>query len=537
MKTFLLLSAIISVPVLGLANEIPVSSNVKEATVFVQGAELKREVKTSIPKGISTVVFQGLSSQVDENTIRVGGSGNFTILSVNKRVNHLSDLPKPKAMLVLEDSLDLMQRQLESLQADKYGLEEEKNLILKNQDIKGSDQSLSAAELKAMADFYRTRLSAISKSLSDQNHSIVEHQKEMKRVQNQINEYRAKRSQPVSEIAVEVMADAALNAQFNLVYMINDAGWVPSYDLTSLAKADELKVKYNAKIYQHSGIDWNQVKLTLSTGYPLRDNTKPEMHPWVLRFQEYDKLSSYSNRRTDYAQPAAVEMQMDEEVVQAGTYQWKAKSSASLVKMVENQLSTLYNISIPYNIPSDQDVHTVHIQDHTLKANYKYYAAPKLDKQAFLVAGVTDWSNFNLMPGEAKLFVDNTYVGKSYFNTQSTEDTLLVSMGRDPEIVINRKRVKDYSEKRVIGSNKRETIGVEVSVKNTKSVAVDLTLQDQIPISSNNDITVELQQNGGGVLTAETGMLEWEVTLKPGESKTFTFVYEVKYPKDKQINL
>lgn len=534
MKAIALLGLITCLSLIGFANEHRVDAKIKHVTVFVQGAQIEREVSVSLSAGVQEVVIGGLSSQIDESSIRAGGQGSFTLLSVKKRMNYLRNLPKPIEMVNLEDSLSFYNQTISNLQADKFGLEEERKLILANSVLKGEEKNLSADELKAMADYFRTRLAANSKSVNKLVVDIKKQSDRKNRIKNELAIYERDRNNPVGEIVLQLMADKASTSKLKVLYTIQDAGWSPNYDVRSTGAMNEVNVAMYAAVYQGSGVEWNNVPLTLSTSIPHQFQNKPELHPWVLRFVQLHQTHVLSNRKTTYKAMEAEELMMnDEEIVTtaAPTY------AADFTQMIEQQLSTIYKVDLPYTIKSNREHHQVKLRSFLVNASSKYYAVPKLNQSAFLVAGLVDWEKENLIAGNTKLFVDDMFVGKGYLNTNTTDDTLLLSLGMDPELKVDRKRVKDVSSEKVIGSNKKVTIAIELTVRNTKSKTVELVLQDQYPISSDNTINVTLDEDSGAKVDKEKGGLSWSWNLQPGETKKARFTYTIKYPKDKVINL
>jgi uncharacterized protein (TIGR02231 family) len=171
-----------------------------------------------------------------------------------------------------------------------------------------------------------------------------------------------------------------------------------------------------------------------------------------------------------------------------------------------------------------------------MKATYEYSTAPKLDRDAFLVAMATGWEEFNLLPGEANIFFEGTFVGTSFIDPNSVKDTLSISMGRDKRVVVQRDKLKDFSTRRTIGSNQRDSYAWEISVRNTKSEIVQIVVEDQIPVSQNNQIEVTVQDVGGAKYNKDTGKLTWALSLKTNETKKVVFKYEVKYPKDANVS-
>ncbi len=157
-----------------------------------------------------------------------------------------------------------------------------------------------------------------------------------------------------------------------------------------------------------------------------------------------------------------------------------------------------------------------------------------MDNDAFLIAQIDRWDSLSLLPGQANIIMDNVYLGKSFLNPNTTEDTLNLSLGRDKRVSINRKLIKEFkSVKR--NDTKTETYTYETTVKNNKNKPVELQLKDQYPISQTKEVEVVLTEDGSANIDNETGLMNWNIKLQPGESKKIRFSYQIKYPKNKVI--
>jgi len=199
-------------------------------------------------------------------------------------------------------------------------------------------------------------------------------------------------------------------------------------------------------------------------------------------------------------------------------------------------LNAEFDISIPYDIPADGKQHLIAIQDYELPAFYHYYAAPKLDNDAFLTADNSNWEDLNLLPGNMNIFFEGSYVGQAYLDPTITKDTLPISLGRDKNIIIKREKVKDYSKEKTIGDNKKQSFAYTIAVKNTKKEAIDIKILDQYPISQQGKIEVTLDDGGGATVQEALGKLIWNLRLEPNEEKKLQFSFTVKYPKDQIIS-
>jgi hypothetical protein len=205
------------------------------------------------------------------------------------------------------------------------------------------------------------------------------------------------------------------------------------------------------------------------------------------------------------------------------------------VSKIENQTNVEFDINEPYSIPCDGKQYTVDINQVEVNASYQYAVTPKLSTDVFLTARLTDWNKYNFLPGEANIFFEGTFIGKSIINSDATRDTLDVSLGTDKNIVVTRTPLKEVSSKQSFGSNKKETKDWQIEIKNRKSQSINLVVDDQVPVSQNGSIDVETETLSGGKLDANTGKVSWYLAVNPQDDKIIELKYQVKYPKNQSV--
>ena len=213
------------------------------------------------------------------------------------------------------------------------------------------------------------------------------------------------------------------------------------------------------------------------------------------------------------------------------------ESEVVAVEQQQSQFGYEFEIKQPLTLPDGGKTTTTEIARHQLPATYEYRGIPKIDKEAFLVAYATDWQKLNLMEGEANVYFDNSFVGKSIVDPNAATDTLHFSLGRDQSIHVQRTKVGESSTRRFFGSNQEQTLTWRITVKNTRRETVSITLYDQTPVSRNNDIEVTVDNLSGGVRDKDTGIVTWPLQLQAGEQRELLLQYKVKYPKSRRLNI
>jgi uncharacterized protein (TIGR02231 family) len=204
---------------------------------------------------------------------------------------------------------------------------------------------------------------------------------------------------------------------------------------------------------------------------------------------------------------------------------------------VHQLIAAEFKIDLPYSIKSNNEKNLVLIKNSDLNTTFKYYSVPKVDPGVYLVAQMTKLDELQLVPASANIFFDGSYIGETYLDPTSMDDTLNLSLGKDPNIVVKRTLLKQKSKDKVVQDKRERTFSYQIEVQNNKSSAIQLIIQDQVPMTTNNDITIELLEKDSARELPGNGILEWDYKLKPGENKKLEFSFKVKHPKDQQINL
>ena len=511
-----------------------IDTKIDRVTVFINGAQITRTGNFSYKAGNDQYLITDLPSQINSQSIQVEGKGNFVIQSVYHQINYLKTQQKTAEILVLQDSLELLQNKVNvnNVTLDVY--KEEENLLKANEKLGGTQSGIKAEDIRQAADLFRSRLTEIkTKTLTIQQSNKKLNEK-IQQINNQLNNLRNANNAPVSDVYISISSTQAGQGQVTLSYVVQTAGWTPVYDVRAVDINSNIDLAYKAKVYQSTGELWKNVKLTISTGNPVLGGTQPTLNPWYLSFYE-PVVRMLKSKAAGISTNAPEErMAMDEIAV---TGYATSKKSSDFTSTQVNQTTTEFSIALPYTIPPDGQQYTVEMTTNSLKATYEYFAVPKIDKDAFLLAHITGWEELNLMPGDVSIYFEGKYTGTSYLNTNNVNDTLDISLGRDKAIVITRTRMKDFTSKQFIGAQKKDTRSFEISVRNTKKQAIQLTLEDQVPVSTNKDIEVETLDISGGQQNMNTGKITWKLNMAPAEQKKLKLAYSVKYPKDKTVQL
>ena len=531
----LIISALLPFTVLATEGERPITSKIVDAKVFLSGAQVARTASATVPAGTSVFVFTGLAQGLDPQSIQVTGKGGYTILSVNHRMNYLTESPKKKEIEDIQTRIKKLEKDWAYEKAMQDVWVNEEQLLNKNSSIGGQQNGLTAAQLTAVNDYVRERLRTTKTNWLAQQEKLTTIGQEADKLRQQLQQYQAQAPRPTSEVVVEIASDVEVSASFTLTYFVGNAGWTPAYDLRAKSVGQPIELLMKAQVTNNTGEDWSKVGLSLSSGNPTLGGVMPGLNPWTLyqpRPMQLQQVTISSRTRKADAAPSAAYggavMEKDEE----------RAASTTVANTVAYRTTTVeFVIETPFTVPSDGVPHMVGVKSHSIPATFKHYATPKLDKDAFLYARTTGWEDLNLLPGQANVFFEGTFVGESYLQLDIPRDTLDISLGRDKGVVVERVKRKTTDQKAVVGGKRTVTIGWDLTVRNTKGTAIDLEVRDQYPLSPQSEIEVKLEDKGGAVVDEQKGFLTWNFRLEPKATKKLGFVYVVKHPKEMPVVL
>lgn len=508
------------------AEEIIVKPELQKVKVFLHSAEINQSAKVKIEKGLNEIVLTGIANNIDRNSINVSGKGDGVIISVLQRFDYLRPKEQNPAIKILQDSLEVMNKKLSINNNEEEVLKYELDFLMANKSIKNEKTGISIQELQKMSEFFKKKTSDIKNQLLENSLTSKRITKKIENLKKQLDELNNQSNKPTNEIVVTISSNKAGNFSIDLSYLLYDAGWNPNYNIYVENIQSKAKLNYIANVWQNSGFDWKNVEIILSTRNPNKNNTKPELIPWYLNF--YNPILSRELKSGMYK---AVTMDASvQNVVEP-----QAQTMADYFEVNETQLALEFFPTMKYDIPSDNKPHSISLKDSELKSTYQYYAVPKFDSKAFLVMKLNQWSDLNLLPGEANIFFENSFVGKTYLNPQTNKDSLFISLGRDESIIVSRNQLKDFSEDKFLSSDVERTFSYEIKIKNNKKNAINLIVEEQFPISQQEDIQVNLKETNGALIDNEIGSLKWNVTINSNESISKRFSFSVRYPKDKKI--
>lgn len=487
----------------------PELSSVK---VFTTGAQLHHNFKVELKKGFTTVKLVNLPTSLEPNTL------NITMSNPQVKMHSVSSLIVPNENKVstrlkqIKDSIFIFNDRVKLNNSRIDAFQSQQKLLYDV--IQNNAKASTIQDLEKNIDFYSKKYNDIY---------ILIHEAEIKKAENDSvidvlnkrmsNEF-ARQSSTLSEIDIIVYADNDLSTDFDLKYIVNTAGWMSKYDFRISSNSEKIEIRQKADIYNNTGISWNKIPLVLSVAQPDKLIEVPELSPMDF---------GRNNRIED-----SYQLQRQSEVTETG----KMDTVFHYKTMVVPEFNAEYKIAVKYLIPADAKPYSIEINTTQSDAQFKYIAVPKVEEQVYLTADIPNWNTLNFLSGEANIFLDNALVARSEIVT-APDDTLRLSLGTDNKLKVKRNKVKSETESAMIGSKVKYSFTFEIITQNLKDFPVNITLIDQVPVSTDKDVEVKLQETSGAKI-AENGLLTWNISLKPGESSSKVLSYSIRYPENRK---
>ena len=600
MKKYIFLALTLSTAIAFAQNMVNSTPKLKEVTVYNQGAELSYTATATLAKGENEVIITGLSPVITQNSVKVEASSGAVISSSELSADYLTDVKTSERLKRLQDSITLYNKKSKQVQ-NEIKINNDMLKVLENgvnHNVNNEKEAGSTEKVTHNLEYYKNKAKELNNNLLSLNEQKEEISKTLTRLNKQLKEESTGKSKKTSQLRMSVSAPLAGTVTFAVKYFTTQAGWVPEHHIVVTAEDKPVQITTKAKVMQYTGLDWNNVKITLSTGMPSLHNTAPEMSTWFLKpVTSYNTVGAggrkaktsnrimrkatasseetYADAVEEYeeASPAVAQMlffvngmevsesEMEQlasndiktreilsseetqnrfgRYTQQGSIAVTTKSMDDYVSQSEDDLNRLFNIDLKYTIPGNGKEQNITIGKQETPATYRYYCAPKLDPATFLMADINNWEKLNLLSGNANISFAGSYVGNTYIDANSTKKTISLTLGVDNKVVVTRKKVKDYSSSKVLGSDVKVLTTYEITVKNNKNKNISLTVKDQYPVSTNKKIDIELQKETTTPTTSDenTGIMTWNLDLAPAQSQKITLSYSVKYPKDMTLKL
>lgn len=538
----------------------PVPSRVTAATIFLHGAEVTHTASLNLKKGADRISVEGLSPDADPASVKINIGGGVVVSAHEFSTDYLSSEKAPSARLrMLKDSMEFYRAQL-----DKVRIDIEINDAMKeylstgiSKNISGSESGLGIDELKRTMDYFEAKSQEIlgaERKLRERQTTLTE---VFRRVSNQHDEESGTGRKTSGVLHLTLSTPSAGTFPVTITYYTPSASWSPYYDINAGAADRPITIAARSRVSQTTGLDWENVRLTLSTATPSNGKVAPVFSTWFLRertfpivgalqgkaagvqptrnsisLENFDEnvleevvvvrgSANVARRQTqeplyivdgiprsegiadiDPAMIADIEVLKD--ISQTAVYGSRGangvvvvtlrKSMSDFVTLSESALDVTYDIDLPYSIPGNGKEQNIDLETKEAAAEYRYYCAPKLDRATYLIAEISNPESLGLLSAPANITYDGTYIGETWINAGATQEKLTLTLGIDRRVSVTRELAREFNAPRALGFNVEQTFTYRITVRNSRTEPVTIVLKDQYPVSTDKSIVVTLDR-------------------------------------------
>ncbi len=533
-----------------------VSSQISEVTVYNDRAQVVRTAQVELEQGINTVVFEDLPRQVDARGIQVEGSGSATVLDVRFKTENLKDVDDEtwQELYVkrddLQDQVHRIEQQIDRLGHAKNFLTKISEKVTHSSDKEG-ELALDPAEWENMLQLYGTHSAQYDAGIMEAEQALKDVRKELEKVEADMREAGADTRKQRRIVEVDLEASTQAVAELKLSYLVHGPGWVPTYDIRVDGGSRMMEIKYFALVRQNTGEDWSDAALKLSTARPGLGGRHPDLDAWRIdedrprvragRAQQVNRYARDYDVETGQRTAPVVRPRDWEEVSLGVALEAEPAMETRGTSTSIQGTAVVFEVDGTSDIASDNVEHRVAVSSLEVKAHFRYSCVPKLDKYVYLKAQGRNNAEYPLLPGKANVFLDGSYVATSELELVVPGEDFWAFLGTDESVKVDYKVLnKHESREGFTGKTVRHTFEYLFKVKNTHSTREELIIFDQLPISGNEEIKVELVEPRYAKNTAELEInnekrIKWFLILEPGEEKDVPFTFYVEASKDVEI--
>jgi len=504
MKTLLtlgLLTCIFNV-VYAQNKDIESTADIKSVTIYNASAEINYTKELQLPQGRVTVIFTELTPFIVENTINISTNNpDVEIITVTDKINYTKERKEQNSKIIsLRDSIKHFENEIGLLKCKSDALNMEKSLLFKDESIGGVAKGVSVAEIEKASAFFSKRYYELTSELYHLNEKEKQLQSKLQMYQSQIVQLSANTTKSCSEIQLTVLNKALQKVVFNFKFLTAKGGWAPAYDCKYQGADKPINFVFRANVYNATGTDWNNIDIKLSTATPTQGFDKP----------------SLGNKKPN---------------VQATKP--KADGNIQFREIIASNTIAEYDIKHKYTIPSDSKPYLIDVAAYDFNADYNYLLIPSIDPFGFLIAKIADWNKYNLISGTTNIYNKGSFMGKTFLNTYTENDTLSIYLGKDNNIQAVRKETGSSILNTLIGNYYVDKSEISIAVKNNTKEKFNIQLLEQVPIFVTQEkIKFNIVNIDQAFYDKTEGMLTWQFELDPNGNKLIEYRYELRVPKN-----
>jgi uncharacterized protein (TIGR02231 family) len=521
-----------------------------EVTVYTDRALVTRRGTVALTGNERELAIASLPATLETESVRATGAGTVAVRLLGVRSDRVfSSEPVGDRTAELTQQIQELETQKlaidDKITARRIQLQFVEDLSEKSVGFFSSSiakQQVGLNETGELLNFLGTNYLKYATAIAQHERQQHELDNQIQALEQKLEQVKTPHSQQSFNIIVAIEPSGSGNFELEVSYVVMRARWTPLYDLRVNTTNNQINLNYLAEVNQNTGEDWTGVALTLSTAKPGLGTLPPKLEPWYIDAL-YPARSKGRPQKTELQQRRSVSSDYDLDVndmffegVAGATPEMALapiQAETATAKVSREGGTVLFQVGGNTNIPSDGTPHKVTIFSENYPFQPEYIAVPRLVSFAYLQAVVVNpLTGATLLPGKANIFRDNTFVGTVQLENISPGQEYKVNLGIDERLKIERELVERQVDKKLIGQQRRMSYAYRLNVTNLQQVQVHLTLQEQLPVSRNEQIKVRLTLTNPKIVAGEMGLLEWIMSLPPQAKQELYYQFVVEHPPD-----
>jgi uncharacterized protein (TIGR02231 family) len=528
------------------AATVDAASTVDAVTVYPDGASVTRVVAVELPAGDNTLVLNDFPLTLDPASLRVEGEANAALT-----IGGL-DTKSPRAAPPV--NLPELDKRIEALKDERADLD---GTIAANTARRKFAEHFSQAspaglgekgEARPLAD-WRAAFAAVADEVATADAAIRDCKRKQRDIDREIARLEADRAaKPPSklEVKIDLVAAAPAKATLHVTYTVPNARWVPLYDarLDTGAKdrKPSLELVRRAEITQATGEDWSNVALTVSTVRSALGGKAPEIRSLIVQYPQ--PVPARGALSAPLAAPAANDSSMRFKSVMAPGQFVAGKDEIATEQQATADVGgfqVAFRIPGSVSVGANEGAKSLRVSTATIAPDLAIRSVPVIDSTAFLEASFIQSEDAPLLPGRISVYRDGVFVGRGQMAAASKEEKVRLGFGADDKVKVVRSVVKrnEGSTGLIVATAKTDERSFKTAIRNGHDFRIRVAIEDQLPVSENEDIQVEMLPATTPPTTTnlrdKRGVLEWALEVGPAEFKEIAFAWRVRWPKDKGV--
>ena len=525
------------------AADVAASSAVDAVTVYPDGASVTRVITVDLPAGDHSAVLKDFPLTLDPSSLRVEGE------AATKLTIGAIDAKPPRAAPPV--NLPELDKRIETLRDQRADLQGAINSAAARRKFAERFAEASPAgigdkgEARPIAE-WRAAFAAVAEEVASADSAIRDAERKQRELDREIARLEADRAQKPSnklEVRIELAAAAATKATLRVTYTVRNARWTPLYDIRldtgTRDRKPALELVRRAEITQNTGEDWSNVALAVSTVRTARGGKAPDLNSLIVQYPQPPRQLQVGSASgaMDSARP-------QRSVSAPAPAPLEARS-----KVAEEQqaIAEVDGFQVTFKIPgrvslgASEGAKSLRVSSAAIAPDLAVRAVPVLDPTAFLEASFKQAEDAPLLPGRVSIYRDGVFVGRGLMAAAGKDETVRLGFGADDKIKIERTTVKrnEGSAGLIVTTSKTDERSFKTTIRNGHDFPIKIAIEDQLPVSENEDIQVEMLSSSTPPTTTnlrdKRGVLEWAFEAKASEVRDIGFAWRVRWPKDKGV--